>query len=67
MVEELRKLFLRSNINDIYSRLEILLGLKLSGCSNTLTEASNSTDEIYKRGEIQSKHQYRNAFDMFST
>ena len=33
-----------SNIIDIYTRLEILLGLKLSGHTDTLTEASNLID-----------------------
>ena len=54
-----------SNIIDIYTRLEILLGLKLSGHSDTLTEASNLIDELYKLGEIQNKQQYRNALDKF--
>ena len=54
-----------SNIIDIYTRLEILLGLKLSGHTDTLTEASNLIDELYKRGEIQDEQQYRNAIDKF--
>ena len=54
-----------SNIIDIYTRLEILLGLKLSGHTDTLTEASNLIDELYKRGEIQNKKQYRNALNKF--
>ena len=54
-----------SNIIDIYTRLEILLGLKLSGRTDTLTEASNLIDELYKRGEIQNKQQYRNALNKF--
>ena len=37
-----------SNKSDIYTRLEVLLGLKLSGHTDTLTEASNLIDEIYK-------------------
>ena len=53
------------NIIDIYTRLEILLGLKLSGHIDTLTEASNLSDELYKRGEIQNKQQYRNALNKF--
>ena len=61
------KIIIPSNIVDIYSRLEVLLGLKLSGHSDTLTEASNLTDELYKRGEIQNKQQYRNALDKFTT
>ena len=57
------KIIIPSNIIDIYTRLEILLGLKLSGHTDTLTEASNLIDELYKRGEIQNKQQYRNALD----
>ena len=49
------KNFIPSNIIDIYTRLEVLLGLKLSGHTDTLTEASNLIDELYKRGEIQNK------------
>ena len=56
-----------SNIIDIYTRLEVLLGLKLSGHTDTLTEASNLIDELYKRGEIQNKQQYRNALNKFKT
>ena len=52
-----------SNIIDMYTRLEVLLGLKLSGHSNTLTEAITLIDELYKRGEIQNKQQYRNALN----
>ena len=61
------KIIIPSNIIDIYTRLEILLGLKLSGHSDTLTEASNLIDELYKRGEIQNNQQYRNALNKFST
>ena len=61
------KIIITSNIIDIYTRLEILLGLKVSGHSNTLTEANNLIDELYKRGEIQNKQQYRNALDKFTT
>ena len=60
------KIIIPSNIIDIYTRLEILLGLKLSGHTDTLTEASNLIDELYKRGEIQNKQQYRNALDKFT-
>ena len=61
------KIITPSNIFDIYTRLEILLGLKLSGHSDTLTEASNLIDELYKRGEIQNKQQNQNALNKFST
>ena len=61
------KIIIPSNIIDIYSRLEVLLGLKLSGHTDTLTEASNLIDELYRRGEIQNKQQYRNALNKFNT
>ena len=61
------KIIIPSNIIDIYSRLEILLGLKLFGHTDTLTEASNIIDELHKRGEIQNKQQYRNAINKIST
>ena len=59
------KIIIPSNIIDIYTRLEVLRGLKLSGHTDTLTEASTLIDELYKRGEIQNKQQYRNALDKF--
>ena len=62
----IEKIIIPSNIIDIYTRLEVLLGLKLSGHTDTLTEASNLIDELYKRGEIQNKLQYRNALKKFS-
>ena len=60
------KTIIPSNIIDIYTKLEVLLGLKLSGHTDTLTEASNLIDELYKRGDIQNKQQYRNALNKFS-
>ena len=38
------KIIIPSNISDIYSRLEILLGLKLSGHTDTLTEPNSLID-----------------------
>ena len=61
------KIIIPSNIIDIYARLEVLVGLKLSSHTDTLTKASNLMDELYKRGEIQNKQQNRNALDNFST
>ena len=61
------KIIIPSNIIDIYTRLEILLGLKLSGHTDTLTEASNLIDELYKLGEIQNKQQYQKALNKFQT
>ena len=56
-----------SNIIVIYTRLQILVGLKLSGHADTLTEASNLIDDLYKRGEIQNQQKNRNAPNKFST
>ena len=61
------RIIIPSNIIDIYTRLEVLLGLKLSGHTDTLTEASNLINELYKRGEIRNKQQNRNALNKFST
>ena len=47
------KVIIPSNIIDIYTGLEILLGLKLSGHTDTFTEASSLIDEFHKRGEIK--------------
>ena len=66
-VRGIEKIIIASNIIDIYTRLEIFLGLKLSGHSNTLTEASSIIDQLYKLGEIQNKQQYQNALDKFTT
>ena len=61
------KIILPSNIIDIYTGLEILLGPKLSSHTDTLAEASNLEDELYKRCEIQNKQQYRSELNKFST
>ena len=56
------KFFIPSNVIDFYSRLEVLLGLILSGHTD-----SNLIDEFYKRGGIQTEQQYRNALEKFTT
>ena len=56
-----------ATITDNYTGLEILLVSKLSGHTDTLTQASNLIDELYKRSEIQNKQQYQNALDIFHT
>ena len=61
------KTIIPSNIIEFYTRLEILLGLKLSGHLNTLTETSNLKDGIYYRGEIQNEQQYPNALSKIHT
>ena len=60
------KIIIPSNVIDVYTRLENSRGLELSSHTGTLTEASNLTDELYKRGGIQNKQQYRNALIKFS-
>ena len=40
------KIIIPSNTTDIYTKLEVLLGLKISGHTDTLTEANNLFDEI---------------------
>ena len=61
------EIIIPSNIIDIYTKLEVLLGLKLARHTDVLTEASNLRDQLYKIGEIQNKHQYRNALNKFQT
>ena len=60
------KIIIPSNIIDIYTGLEVLLGLKLSGHTDTLTEASALIDQLHKMVEIQNEQQYRNALDKFT-
>ena len=62
----IKKIIIPSNIYKNYTRLENLLGLKLSRHTDTLTEASNLIDELCKRGEIQHEQQYQNALDKIS-
>ena len=64
--EGIEKIITPSNIIDIYTRLEILLGLKFSGPTNFLTEASNLKDQLYRLEEIQNEQQYRNSLSKFS-
>ena len=59
MVEEL-KIIMLCNIIVIYTRPEILLGLKLSCHTDALTETTNLVDQIKNRGEFQNEQQYRN-------
>ena len=59
------KVIIPSKVTDIYTRLEILVGLKLSVHTNNLTGASNIIDDLCKRGEFQNDSQYRNAPNNF--
>ena len=53
------KITIPSNIIEIWTRLQVLLGLIISGHTNILTEASSLIDEVYKKGEIQTEQQYK--------
>ena len=44
--EGIEKIIIPFNIIDVYTRLEVLLGLKLSGHTDTFTEVSNLIDEF---------------------
>ena len=59
------KIIIPSNVIDNWTWPEVLLGLKLSGHSDTLTETSNLIDTINKKGEIQNERQYRNRLVKF--
>ena len=52
-----------SNIVDFLTRLDVLLGLKLSAHTDTVTETSNLLDGLYKRGEIEKQQEYQYAPD----
>ena len=56
-----------SDTDEIWTRLQVLLGLKLAGHTDTLIEASQLLDALLKRGEIETEQQYRNAIDKFKS
>ena len=58
---ERKKNILPSNVIDIWTRFEVLLGLKLNEPTDILTEASNKVDEISRKPEVEIEHQYLNA------
>ena len=55
------------NIIDIWTRLEVLLGVKLSGNTDTLTDASSRMDELFKEREIQNERKNRKILDKVQT
>ena len=63
----IEKNIIPSNIIDIHTRLEILLGRKLSGHTDTLREAFNLIDQLYRMGEIQNEQHYPNALNKLYT
>ena len=56
-----------SDTDEIWTRLPVLLGLKLAGHTDTLIEASQLLDALLKRGEIETEQQYRNAINKFKS
>ena len=56
-----------SDSDEIWTRLQVLLGLKLSGHTDTLMEASQLLDALFKKGEIETEQQYRNAINKFKS
>ena len=55
--------FIPSDSYAIWIGSQNLLGLKLSGHTDTLKEASQLKDALYKRGEIETEQQYHTAID----
>ena len=51
LADEGRKIFIPSMIFDIWTKLEVLVVLRLSGLTDTLREASNLIDELFERGQ----------------
>ena len=55
------KMIIPPNLIDKWTKSAVFLGMKLSGHSVIVTEASNLLDGKFKKVEIQNVHQYRNA------
>ena len=53
----IEKIIIPSNIIDIWTRLDVLLRLKLTCNTHSLTKASHLMDELYKRGEIENEQE----------
>ena len=47
------------NIFDMWTRLEVSLGSKLSGHTDTLTKSNNPKVAFYRREDVQNEQQYR--------
>ena len=62
-----KKIIIPFNTIEKYTRLEVFLGLNLSGHTDTLTEACNLIDELYRKGEIQNERRCPNAVINFQT
>ena len=60
------KVIFPSNFIELYTKLDVVLGWKLSGPTNTLTKASNLTFEFYRKGELENGYQNLFALDKLS-
>ena len=56
--QEIEKSIIPSNIIDIYTSLEVPLGLKLSVHTNISTEGNNLIHHLYRMCEIPNEQQY---------
>ena len=61
------KVIIASFIVDIWTRIQILHGLKQPGFTSTLREDSNLLDDLFKKARIQNEENYRNAVDKLHT
>ena len=59
------KIIISSNIIDIYTRLEISLGLKLLGHTDNLTESSNLIGELFKEVKFKTNNNIENLLTNF--
>ena len=59
------KFIIPSNIIHMWIRIDVLLELKLSGYTDTLTKARNVIDDLHKRCEVPNAKRYRNALGNF--
>ena len=54
-----------SDSDEMWTRLKVLLGIKLAGHTDSVIEASQLLHALFKKGEIETEQQYRNAIDKF--
>ena len=61
------KIIIQSNFIDIWTRLEVLTGLKPSGHTHTLTKVSNLIYELLRKKEKENEQQIGNALDKYKS
>ena len=54
------KIIISSNIFETWTRLEVLLGSKVPGHTDALTETINLIESLYKKSDLKKEHQNRN-------